>query len=337
MFLASASSTGLKVSLWDITNSPTEVATRDAAAPAGDQSQTTKSLAFSRDGQYLAVATSVGVEVWSLPCFNFTCRIRHEEKLHMFSSCTVKFNYSSDKFLTIGSGRNNKVQVWTTESGVCLLNYRFPWGRSAQFLPSDDILYLVANFDCELKNIEAVTLNIKSEECTRSSVAVGEGACDVVVWDSVEADHAVIVSYRTNECTRMVGRWNLQDDILLWRWERRDRVPGELREPVVSPDGRLIAVYDWRELLMIDMLCALSGNFLRTFPLNGCYYYSILRFLPDGHDAVASSWMKFHTMNGSLAARVMSVHNFLTGELKWEMEFDFQLVAVQNSMFTVLM
>jgi hypothetical protein len=66
-------------------------------------------------------------------------------------------------------------------------------------------------FRFEPKNIEAVTLNISTGECVRSTVCA-RSRCPPL-WAHIESDNAVVVAHMKDPFTTIVGRWNLCDDV----------------------------------------------------------------------------------------------------------------------------
>jgi hypothetical protein len=290
-----------------------------------------RALVFSRDGSYLAVATRHEVEIRTLPDLILLRSIRHVDLLF----CEAEFNHGCDKYLTVSYDIRNRlylIQVWITLDGVCVASCELPSSTSAHWLVNDQILYLVPHFASEPKYIEAVTLNISTGEQVRSAICARDSAYSNLLWAYIEADHAVIVAhikYIKNSFTTIVGRWNLRDEAYEWQKERDVR----FYKMFYGSVGRRVAVYGADA---IDILCAVSGNSLRTITLAGCCVFFRLGFLPGRCDTVVFTWLQ-RPGYGNWPRNVMSAHNFLTNERTWEIEVDCGGFAVQDPMFTVLM
>jgi WD40 repeat protein len=80
MFLVTASRTNKQVCLWDVTGSPTAVATQEMSTPLAEFDGHIHLLTFSRDGLYLAVTTDTEVEIWNFPELSLVSRIQHDKK-----------------------------------------------------------------------------------------------------------------------------------------------------------------------------------------------------------------------------------------------------------------
>jgi WD40 repeat protein len=345
MFLASWSILdGSRVSLWDVTTSPSYIASRDAPLPKDRFSVPICDMAFSRDGLFLAVATEFAVEIWSVPDMGFVNAARQEDKPLSFDK--VAFNYAGDKYLTVSSGkRMSTIVVWAVETGMCERRIEAPYVASARFLATDEILFLIMWRRKKPQNIEAVVLNLNTLTAYRSRIQACGVAGDSMLWDYIEQDHAVVVAYEVEDADGGnnkggLGRWNLGNDTFEWRQERPLYIQGTSSfspEPVVCSEGRRVAACGGRlPELTVDVLCTDSGNLLGTYLLSNCSGFPQLRFVPDNYDNIMIRWTK-STVGRPGWIKLLSVYNFVTKELSWETEFNSEEIAVQYPVGTVLM